>query len=282
MSRAAIIKAKLMAMVISDNTQFLISGNKLSARGLISREIVEACLQTNDNKGIRFIYANELIEALAKNLYSTQRNTVIAKNNECVCLTEHFLAACAISGLNNIDLELSEGELPFGDGSAQLWLDFFASQAGLVFDLSQKFKLKQEYKIVDELDNTRFIVLSPADNFSVTYSLDWSHPQIAKQEFTWSKGDPIEAIAKARTFSNESENQMLGLSGWVIGLTEDDITQALHYPDEPARHKALDLLGDLMLSGINPLQIGMNVYSHKAGHELNSRAAKLLNEIYAN
>ena len=270
-----------MALEISDNTQYSIDGKKLSARGLISRQLVEAQISANNAQGIRFLYAGEQIEAKSSNLYSTQRNTVIAKNNQCVCLTEHFLAACALAGLDNIDLELSEGELPFGDGSAKLWLDFFQNQS-LIFDLSQKFKLEQEYKIVDEADKTRFITLSPADKFSLTYALDWAHPKIAQQEYTWTMGDAVEEIACARTFSNEVENQALGLSGWVIGLTEDAITHELHYSNEPARHKALDLLGDLMLSGLNPLQIGMKVYSHKAGHELNSRAAKLLNEIFKN
>ncbi|MBT6843386.1 MAG: hypothetical protein HOA17_06265 [Candidatus Melainabacteria bacterium] len=262
-----------------NNTQYYIKDNELESKGIISRELIKAVITANDANGLRFLLNNVLIEAHIDNLHSTQRNTVLAKAGECLCLTEHFLAAASIYGLDNFDLSISESELPFGDGSAKLWIDFF-KQAGLrQGDRGIQYHLEQEYRIVDENDDSRYIVLKPSPDFKLTYCLDWKHPKIGKQEYTWSIDESIDDIATARTFSNEEENKMLGLSGWVIGLTEDDFTHDLHQANEPARHKALDLIGDLRLSGMNPVKIAMHVTSHKGGHELNSRAAKLLQEV---
>jgi len=263
-----------------NNTQYYIKDNELESKGIISRELIKAVILANDSKGLRFLLNNVLIEAHIKNLHSTQRNTVLGKQGECLCLTEHFLAAASVYGIDNFDLSISEAELPFGDGSAMLWIDFF-KQAGLVQgDRSIHYHLQQEYRIVDENDDSRYIVLKPSPDFQVTYCLDWNHPKIGKQEYTWTIDESIDDIATARTFSNEEENKMLGLSGWVIGLTADDFTHDLHQVNEPARHKVLDLIGDLRLSGINPIHIAMHVTSHKGGHELNSRAAKLLSEVF--
>jgi UDP-3-O-[3-hydroxymyristoyl] N-acetylglucosamine deacetylase len=254
----------------------------LEADGIISRKKVKATLIRNDNQGLRFILASgTVVPARIDNLFSTQRNTVIAQNEECVCLCEHFLAACALVDLNNIDIYLNENELPFADGSAMCWLDLFRENTPISTKVPITRILTKPILIADESDSSRYIELIPSESFRVTYQLDWRHPLIGIQEYTWnSETDSVELIGKARTFSNEAENQILGLSGWVIGLTDDSFTHELHFPDEPARHKALDLVGDMMLSGINPLSIGMHVISHKGGHELNSKVARYLADLY--
>ncbi len=256
----------------------------LEADGIISRNKVKARIQINKDMGIRFVLGSgTIVEANIANLFSTQRNTVIAKNEECVCLCEHFLAACALANLTNVDLYINENELPFADGSAICWLDFFKESGLMQAKPPTALSLESRIVISDEQDDSRYIELVPADSFKVTYHLDWKHPLIGVQEYTWnSNTDSIELIAKARTFSNETENKILGLSGWVIGLTEDAFTHELHFFDEPARHKALDLVGDMMLSGVNPLSLGVHVISHKGGHELNSKVARYLADLYAN
>ncbi len=256
----------------------------LESDGIISRNKVKARIQKNLGLGIRFVLDSAtVVEANINNLFSTQRNTVIAKNEECVCLCEHFLAACALSNVTDVDLFINENELPFADGSAICWLDFFRESGLMQSKPHVKFSLKSSIMIRDEHDSSRYIELVPADSFKVTYHLDWKHPLIGVQEYTWNaSSDSIELIARARTFSNETENKILGLSGWVIGLTDDAFTHELHFTDEPARHKALDLVGDMMLSGVNPLSIGMHVISHKGGHELNSKVARYLADLYAN
>jgi UDP-3-O-acyl-N-acetylglucosamine deacetylase len=98
-------------------------------------------------------------------------------------------------------------------------------------------------------------------------------------EYSWQAGkQSIEEIASARTFASEAENKILGLSGWVLGYTESSFTLPLRHPLEPAQHKALDLIGDMYLAGINPLDIGMQVISNQGGHSLNIELARALRQ----
>lgn len=256
----------------------------LTEKGLISRKSVKASIVPNKSKGIRFKLknSNTWVKAEISNLFSTQRNTVLANDGVCICLTEHFLAACALLRISNIDVILSEPELPFGDGSAAFWIDFLTKLTipDSSFDNSIK-KIMQEFIVEDSEDKSRFIKIIPNEKFEIEYKMDWDHPALGKQNYIWSVTDDKYEIAKARTFSSEAENKALGLSGWVLGFDENGFNKELYANNEPARHKALDLLGDLMLSGFIPLNINMKIISNKGGHELNSKAAKKIKEIFS-
>ena len=251
---------------------------EISAKGLISRADAKAKIINNTNKGIRFFVQRDLINipeqyletaipAHVNNISSTQRNTVLSNGVDSICLTEHFLAACALANLNNIDVYLDNEELPFGDGSANLWLELFKKHNLIQTVKESQIKLEEEIYIEDPNQAHKYIKAIPTDaNFSATYQMDWNHPKIGKQSYTWALDkDAIEEVANARTFSTEAENQMLGLSGWIVGITETDFTVPLRFPDEPSRHKVLDLIGDLYLSGINPLNFQMQVISNQGG-----------------
>jgi len=258
----------------------------LESKGIISKKPIKASIIRNTDKGIRFFIEKpeasrgEAIEAKISNLGSTQRNTVLSKGDQIVCLTEHFLAACSLMNVQNIDVILNENELPFGDGSAKLWVDFF-KENNIGEKISQSKKvLAEEIIVKDPNDESRFIKAVPCDNFKATYLMDWDHPKIGKQEYTWSLNDELSELAHARTFSSEEENKIFGLDGWVVGLSKDDFTKPLLFKNEPARHKVLDLVGDLSLSGTNPLNIKMHVSSSKGGHWLNSELTKKLANIF--
>jgi UDP-3-O-[3-hydroxymyristoyl] N-acetylglucosamine deacetylase len=283
---------------------------EISAKGLISRADVKAKIINNTNKGIRFFVQRDLINipdqelmsisedtgilAHVNNISSTQRNTVLSNGTDSICLTEHFLAACALANLNNIDVYLDNEELPFGDGSANLWLELFKKHNLIQTAKESQIKLKEEIYIEDPNQAHKYIKAVPRNdedaetevrgqchaNFSATYQMDWNHPKIGKQAYTWTLGkEAIDEVANARTFSTETENQMLGLSGWIVGITETDFTLPLRFPDEPSRHKVLDLIGDLYLSGINPLNFQMQVISNQGGHYLNSLLARELSKL---
>jgi UDP-3-O-[3-hydroxymyristoyl] N-acetylglucosamine deacetylase len=260
------------------NPSFL--DNSLSSLGLISKKPVLAqVISENPDLGINLICNGKQILAHHSNIFSTQRNTVLASaDGFCICLTEHFLAACALLGVVNLNLKISEAELPFDDGSAFFWLEFLKSYAEPNFFNNRK-KISQPIKIFDEQDSSRFIEMIPAENFSVQYNLDIKNPPIS-QSYTWSLGEDIIPFAKARTFSTKEENAMLGLDDWVLGYSAEGFSKDLHYTNELAAHKALDLIGDLMLSGVNPLSVDMKLISNKAGHALNARAAKALAEVF--
>lgn len=116
----------------------------------------------------------------------------------------------------------------------------------------------------------------PADSFSVSYHMDWDHPLIGKRWQAWDASlDPCE-IASARTFGSLSEHEMLGLAGEVVSLTANGFTQPLRFPDEPVRHKLLDLVGDLRLTGVNPMAFKASFISIKGGHQLDVELARRL------
>jgi UDP-3-O-[3-hydroxymyristoyl] N-acetylglucosamine deacetylase len=255
-----------------------IKDNSLSAYGLISRKLITAKIIPNDTKGIRFIHpCGEIIEASADNVFSTQRNTVLAKNGNCVCLTEHFLAGAALAKINNVDVYLDAEELPFGDGGAKFWFDFL--QANFKSIQLERIDFDYSFTLFDEQDKSRFIKIEPASEFQISYKLITSSYALGTQEYVWSENQSCDEVSKARTFSSYAENQMLELQDWVLGFDDTGFKQELYFDNEPARHKLLDLIGDLYLSKINPLALRAKITSNKAGHELNTKMAKKIMDI---
>lgn len=250
----------------------------LEAKGLVSRDLVRACITPNLSKSVNFKYQGSLIAAHYRNISSTQRNTVLAdQKGNSICLTEHFLAASALLGVTGFDLEISAAELPFGDGSAELWMDYLKGAPGLTLvDFMMRKDLPEAFTVYDDVDESRYIEVVPADNFSVEYRLRIQQPRQIEQDYLWKLGDEVGRFAQARTFSNEEENKILGLDGWILGITQSGFSKELHYANELAAHKALDLVGDLMLSGYNPLTINMRIISNKGGHALNAKVAEKL------
>lgn len=256
----------------------LIKDNSLSAYGLISRQLIKAEISANDGLGIRFIHpCGEIVEARASNVFSTQRNTVLAKNNNCICLTEHFLAGAALAKVDDLDVKLDGEELPFGDGGAKFWYDFLSKNFKSK-DL-KKIDFKETILVTDENDNSRFIKLEPSDSFQVSYKLITNNNTLGTQEFAWTEKLSSDEVTRARTFSSYAENQMLQLENWVLGFDDNGFKQELYFENEPARHKVLDLIGDLFLSGINPLSLNAKITSNKAGHELNTKMARRIMEV---
>lgn len=216
------------------------------------------------------------IPARASNVVNTLRNVVVGKDGARICLVEHLLAAVALYGLDDLEIEVQGPEIPLGDGSAQFWMDFFASHGVPPGNVPCTLELPEPV-VVTRGDRT--LMALPDHSFSLAYLLDWDHPLIGKRWQSWKPADLPEAISKARTFASLKEHQMLGLDEESVSLTADGFTKPLHYPDEPVRHKLLDLLGDLMLCGVNPLRIKARFVSIKGGHEMDVELAKRLEQI---
>lgn len=257
-----------------------------SSKGLISREEISAQLRANNAAGLRFLLNESsdpcIILADADAVSFCQRNTVMAAKSasgtgKSLCLVEHFMAAAALANLKNYDLLLEAEELPFGDGSSIFWWQLMQENA-LVQPITQhKYRLKEEIRVADDTDPSRYIIAKPANASSISYQLVMPEP-IGEQSFTYSPDMDPESLLKARTFSSLAENKMLGLDNWVLGYDENGFDQELHFPDEAARHKCLDLIGDLYLSTFNPLEVDMEVISHKGSHALNNKMAKALKQ----
>lgn len=234
---------------------------------------------TSPGSGIQFVLSDlkeetpVKIPALAGYVVNTLRNVTIGQGSIRLCLVEHFLAAAAFCNLFDIDVVVDGPELPLGDGSALIWLDLF-SQAGYKPAMpDKKFELLEAIFITK---GDRQLIALPAADFSMTYLMDWSHPCIGKRWCTWTaKQSPLE-IASARTFGSKKEHDLLGIEGQAVSLTETGFSKPLHFEDEPVRHKLLDLFGDLVLTGINPLAIQAQFISIKGGHEMDVDLSKQL------
>lgn len=254
-----------------------------TGKGTTSRQDVSVVISSgHPGTGIVFRGKNEktgvLVEipARASNVVNTLRNVVLGKDGARICLVEHLLAAVAMQGLDDIEIEVQGPEIPLGDGSAQFWLDCFRQHGLTRNPVASEVELHEPI-IVTKGD--RSLMALPDQSFSLTYLMDWDHPLIGKCWQTWKPADSPEAISMARTFASLKEHQMLGLDEESVSLTADGFTKPLHYPDEPVRHKLLDLLGDLMLCGLNPLRIKARFVSVKGGHEMDVELAKRLEQV---
>ena len=254
-------------------------GIKITGKGLFSKEEVTVSIgKGKANSGIVFIVNNgkkEIIPAKVKNVSNAIRNTVLSNGTESICLVEHFLAACSLLGVNDIEVSTNQNELIIGDGSAVHWQDEFL-KANLSSDVKEKYDLKETIFIKKD---KKQIVAIPHEGFKVSYYMDWEHPALGKLFASWEPKDGKEKLLRARTFGTKEENDYFGVSDRFLTLDKNGFNKKLHEPLEPLYHKILDIIGDLRLSGINPLEINMHVIGFKSGHELNVELARATTRI---
>lgn len=209
-----------------------------------------------------------------------ERRTTLGSGLLQIQTTEHLLAALAGAGIDNIIIEADNVELPGFDGSAKAFLDAI-KRSGIIEQGSPK-------KIIDVTNpiwckaGDSLLAIFPDDNFKVSYTL--SYPGIGVQFFSAIIDEvTFEAeIALARTFCSEAEAAELLKRGLGKGANYENtlvmapggpINNTLRFPDEPVRHKVLDLIGDLYLAG-KPLK--GHVVAIKSGHALNMELVKRL------
>ncbi len=254
-----------------------------SGRGMTSKQdILVELYQAPPGSGITFLCTTGdqkdlvAVPARASSVVNTLRNVVVGSGKTRLCIVEHFLCAATLWGLEDLYVMVDGPEMPLADGSAQFWIELFES-AGIerkqvVCDITLR-------EVVSVSKGDRSILAVPADNFSVTYLMDWKHPKIGQVWKSWDQTQDIKEVYAARTFGMLKEHEMLGLVNDVVSITEDDFTMPLRSPDEPVRHKLLDLIGDLALCGVNPLRVKARFISTKAGHELDVEIAKKLQAL---
>ncbi|MFN3466088.1 MAG: UDP-3-O-acyl-N-acetylglucosamine deacetylase [Candidatus Brocadiales bacterium] len=230
------------------------------------------------------------IPALVTSLRDNRRRISLGREEAEVEGIEHFMAAASGLGVTNLLVELTDSEMPAGDGSSRVFVELL--QEGEVveqFAPRSSFSLKQP--IAMEEDNASLVALPYSDGLVLSYRLDFGKMSSLRQSFSLlvTEENFIKELSLARTFclaSQTEEFQRLGLGGGVTEensfLIEDGgnpITPIqrkpahLRYTDEPVRHKVLDLLGDLYLIGT---ELRAKVFGVKSGHPLNVRMARKL------
>jgi len=240
------------------------------------------------NSGILFgnINTGEVVPAHVDYVDSTEYATCLRKGSTSAKTTEHFLAVLHSYRIHNLLVKMND-ELPIMDGSA---LDFCAmvEDAGIEEQdaFLEEIVIDKKYVIGEEGHNTKFIRIEPADCFQVHYILQYPEP-IGRQEVEFALTDEKEfkdQIAPARTFGFVRDIEKLEKMGLASGgrlnnviLLDDEkvVNTTLRFPDEFARHKILDILGDFYLLG-RPIR--GRITAQMTGHTENYALMKLIRE----
>ncbi|MCB0460367.1 MAG: bifunctional UDP-3-O-[3-hydroxymyristoyl] N-acetylglucosamine deacetylase/3-hydroxyacyl-ACP dehydratase [Flavobacteriaceae bacterium] len=268
-----------------------------------------------ENYGITFtrtdLEGHPLIEARADYVVDTKRGTNLEKNGVIINTSEHVLAAIIGLGIDNICIELNAPEPPIMDGSSKYFIEAL-EKAGVVEQEAEveEYVVKNVISYKDEATGSE-IILMPSDHYEVTTMVDFGTKVLGTQNATLKNiSDFKKEIAAARTFSFLHELEMLLDNNLIKGgdlnnaivyvdkpLSEgtmqklkvafkkdsvavkpngilDNLT--LHWPNEAARHKLLDVIGDLALVGT---KIRGKVIANKPGHSVNTQFAKKLSKI---
>ena len=216
------------------------------------------------------------IEASSRNVARVSYATSLMKKGVLISTTEHLLSAFIGAGVDNAIVELDNLELPILDGSARPFVEMI-HRAGIRKQRRARtyLRIRREFEL---REGDKFIAVYPADTYSVSYTINFPHPMIGKEEFRvdLSDGNYLEDIAPARTFGFVPEADVLRQQGLIRGASTDNaivltrdgvMNPPLRFNDEFVRHKVLDLIGDLALLG---KQILGNVVADRADHAMHT------------
>jgi UDP-3-O-[3-hydroxymyristoyl] N-acetylglucosamine deacetylase/3-hydroxyacyl-[acyl-carrier-protein] dehydratase len=266
------------------------------------------------NHGYKFcrvdLPGKPLIDALAENVTDTSRGTTLVQNNASVSTIEHVMAAFNGLRVDNALIELNAPEAPIMGGSAWKFVEAI-KEAGIVDQKEDRnyFIVKQKITFSDEEHGVDLIVY-PDDHFSVNVLIDYNSKILGNQYSILDSIDDFEEkICRSRTFVFFHELEPLYNKGLIKGgdldnaivILEKEVEQSeidriaklfnrpginthtagilnnteLRYPNEPARHKLLDIMGDMALVG-HPIR--GKIVATRPGHYANTRLAKIIRQ----
>ncbi len=275
-------------------------------------QVTMTLLPAEANHGIRFkrtdIEGHPVIEALADFVTDTSRGTTIERAGVRISTIEHVMAALWGGGVDNALVEINAPETPIMDGSAKEYAERIA-EVGLVeqdadrvyYEVTEKTSFSIPEKGVE-------IVIYPDDEFSVTLNIDYNSRVLGHQYARLDNlGDFAENIAPCRTFvflhelepllnhnlikGGDLDNAIIIVENEIAAEEVDRLAKlfnkkdirvtskgylnniSLRFQNEPARHKLLDLVGDLALVG---MRIKGKVVAYRPGHLANTELAKIL------
>lgn len=269
-------------------------------------------LPAPENHGIKIkrvdLEESVIIPALAENVTGTQRGTVLSKGGAQVSTVEHAMAALYAMGIDNCLIEVDAPEFPILDGSACKYVDAINS-VGIEEQDSYKdyYIVRRKMEVCDPETGAKLTLL-PDDSFSINSFIEFDSKYIHNQSASIENMDDFEKeIAPARTFVFVREIEQLLKAGLIQGgnlenavvIYETEMSQkaldelaqligvpphnakelgylnktALVFPNEPARHKLLDVIGDMALVG-KPIK--GRIIATRPGHKINNLLARQL------
>jgi UDP-3-O-acyl-N-acetylglucosamine deacetylase len=218
------------------------------------------------------------------------RSTALSASPDAapVHTVEHALAALSGLAVTDAVVRIDGGELPIGDGSAELFTTPLAEAGFVELPGAIEPVVLDEPIVVEERGAS--VRLEPAESCSFEYRLDYGPGAPVPAGVAAWDGSPdafARGIAPARTFCLQQEAEALHAMGLFRSLTPRDmlvfgaggpIDNELRFPDEPARHKLLDMVGDLALVG-RPIRA--RIVGERSGHALNREAARRVAALLA-
>jgi UDP-3-O-[3-hydroxymyristoyl] N-acetylglucosamine deacetylase len=223
------------------------------------------------------------IHANYNNVCDTMLATSLGTNGVTVSTVEHLLSAFSGMGVDNAIIELDSFEVPIMDGSALPFVNMLKEVGTHVQEKNKRLLIIKKPVSVTEGDANA--VLLPAEEFKITYEIDFKHPFIGKQSYSMTFSDEKyeKEICAAQTFGFLKDLEFLQAKGLALGgslknvIVLDDKKiinkEGLRIPDVFVKHKILDAIGDLFLLGM-PI-IG-HFMAYKSGHRMNNLLLKEL------
>ncbi len=267
------------------------------------------------NHGYAFLRADledkPIIQAKAEYVTETQRGTNMEHNGVQINTSEHVLAALVGLEVDNCLIEMNAPEPPIMDGSSKFFVAAIEEAGIETLDVArEEYIVKEIIKYTDDVSGCEIMIM-PADEYQVTTMVDYNTKVLGTQNAVLEHlSDFKERISEARTFSFLHEIEMLLDHGLIQGgdlnnaivYVDKEISDGtmeklkkafnkdavsvksngildnltLHYPNEAARHKLLDVIGDLALIGT---RIRGKVIASKPGHYVNTQFAKKMAKI---
>lgn len=262
------------------------------------------------NYGRRFLRTDvegaEPIEAVAENVVDTQRGTVIANGNVKVCTIEHSMAAMFAAGVDNCLVELDGPEVPILDGSAKVFTEKIAEVGVVEQDEDAQVYVVRQRTIVKDDNTGASICVIPDNDFCVDVMIEFKSPILSNQFATLDNLEDFpKEIASSRTFvfvreieglvknnlikGGDLDNAIVIYDSPIAQSELDRIADMMHVPhkklseygyinneplvfnNEPARHKLLDVIGDVALIG---RRVQGRIIANCPGHTINTTFSK--------
>ena len=283
----------------------------VSGKGLHTGLQIEATFSpAPENTGYVFkridLEGEPTLQAVAENVVETVRGTVIGNNSMRISTIEHALAALYAAGIDNCLITLNAPELPILDGSAIEYAEKI-DEVGIVEQDAEKdyYIVKQKIEVIDEKTGSSLIVL-PDEDFSIDTMIEFDSPILQNQFASLNSMKRFKSdIAASRTFvfvreivallnanlikggdldnaiviyDQPMSQEQLNKISELMGVPPIEVAnlgyinnKPLVFPNEPARHKLLDVIGDIALIG-RPLK--GRIIANKPGHTLNATFSK--------
>ena len=305
------LEIKTMTYQTTIKKEYTFEGKGLHSGKISKMKLKPAAAGT----GIRFVRVDigpdAVVEALATNVSSTARSTTLSQGEASIQTIEHLLSALTGLGVDNVEVEIDNVEAPILDGSAKPYTDAICADGLQILEEPRKFI---EIDRVFEWTNPEtgaYLRLEPSETTEYNLKIDFNSKVMGVQQAHWNPSvDFATEIAPCRTFCFFHEIEYLLAHNLIKGgdvdnalvivehpVPEERIKQlgamigrpgikvkngylvdSLHFSNECSRHKMLDLIGDLRLTGGF---LKAKVTAFKSGHTINTKVARMVCEALA-